>query len=274
MSIRSLLIFSLLFFNTLYADKNINFAPLPMKKASKNIQDFVPMGSYLKERLDVDLKYIYRSNYEDILNAFINGKIDMAYLGPLPLVFLKQRYPFIKPIITFKQKNGSKKYRCVLAKFKKDSFDASKTFKVALTQPLSTCGYFMTNKLLKERFNVELKDQKYDYTMSHANAMLGALRGDFLIAGAKDSIANKYDSVGMEIIAVSQELPGFSLVVNTKTLSAKQIDDIQSTLLGIPKDIYKSWKGIFAKGFIKGELSDYNVIQADFKTIPLKGNLK
>lgn len=253
--------------------QNINFAPLPMKKASKNIQDFVPMNSYLKEKLNLNTTYVYKDNYEDILNSFIKGEIDIAYLGPLPLVSLKQKYPHIKPIITFKQKNGSDKYRCVLAKFKTDSFLGKKNIKVALTQPLSTCGYFMTKKLLKDKFNIKLDEQKYHYTMSHSNAVLGTLSGEYLIAGAKDSIAKKYDSVGIEIIAKSDYLPGFSLIANTKTLSIKQIELIQKTLLEISPKLYKSWKGISAKGFIKANIHDYDVINIKSTTIPLQGNM-
>jgi phosphonate transport system substrate-binding protein len=252
----------------------INFAPLPMKKASKNIQDFVPMNSYIEQKTSMKIKYIYKNNYQDILNSFKNGQIDIAYLGPLPLVSLKKQYPHIKPLITFNQKNGSNKYRCVLAKFKQDNFNPNENFKVALTQPLSTCGYFMVEKLLKNNYNIELKNKKYEYTMSHYNAMLSVLGGEYLLAGAKDSIAKKFDSVGMEIIAKSEPLPGFSLIANTKTLSSKQIALIKNTLLSIPKETYKTWKGVFSNGFVKASLKDYDIIHVDYKTIPTKGNIK
>lgn len=256
-------------------DKNtINFAPLPMQKASKNIHDFVPISAYLNVKLNINVNYIQKKNYQDILDSFIKGEIDIAYLGPLPLVSLKQQYKHIKPIITFKQKNGSDKYKCILAKFKNDNFNPKKIFKVALTQPLSTCGYFMTQKLLKEKFNVDLHKQRYNYTMSHSNAILSALSGEYLIAGAKDGIAKRYDSVGMQIIAQSEYLPGFSLVANTKTLSEEQIQNIQDTFLSIPKDIYSSWKGITSRGFIKANIEDYDNIDVDFSTIPLKGNMQ
>jgi len=257
-----------------HAKDTINFAPLPMKNATKNIQDFVPINSYLKQKLNININYVYKNNYQDILDSFVNGDIDIAYLGPLPLVSLHQKYPYLKPIITFNQKNGSEKYRCVLTKFKKDKFDITKKFKVALTQPLSTCGYFMTQKLLKDNFGIELKNQYYDYTMSHSNAILGSLSGEFLIAGAKDSIAKKYNSIGIEIIAQSEYLPGFTLVANTKTLTFKQITQIQDILLDIPSKVYKSWKGISSKGFVKASINDYDVIDVDFKKIPLKGNMK
>ena len=250
----------------------IKFAPLPTKKASKNIEDFLPLNSYLKKRLSVDIKYIYKKDYQDILNGFKDGTIDMAYLGPLPFISLKKQYMFVKPLITFKQKSGSSKYRCVLAKFKNDKFDRQKQVKIALTQPLSTCGYLMTNVLLKENFNMELKEQKYDYTMSHTNALISAVKGEFLIAGAKESIAKKYASLGMEIIAQSKLLPGFSLVVNTQTLSTEQIKEIEDALLRLPQEKYKSWKGITANGIEKANIEDYNELNVNFY-IPKKGNM-
>jgi phosphonate transport system substrate-binding protein len=272
---KNLIILSLFFGTLTVANEKttINFAPLPMKKASKNIQEFVPINIYLKEKLQIETSYIYKKNYKDILNSFINGEIDIAYLGPLPLVSLMQQYPHIKPIITFKQKNGSLKYRCVLAKFKKDKFDPKSNFNVSLTQPLSTCGYYMSKKLLHQKFNINLDQKKYNYNMSHRDALLAVLEGNYLIAGASDSIAKSYNSVGMQIIAQSEELPGFSLVANTKTLSKGQIDKIQKTLLSIPKDIYSSWKGVTSRGFVEANIDDYKTIDVDFTTIPLKGNM-
>nr|WP_321267085.1 PhnD/SsuA/transferrin family substrate-binding protein [uncultured Sulfurimonas sp.] len=251
----------------------INFAPLPTKKASKNIEDFLPMNSYLKEKLSIDIKYVYKDDYQEILNGFKDGSIDMAYLGPLPFLALRDEYMFVKPIISFKEKNGSSKYRCVLAKFKNDKFDKNSKIKVALTQPLSTCGYLMTNLLLKENFNIELKKQKYDYKMSHTNALTSVAKGEFLIAGAKESIAKKYSSLGIEIIAKSKLIPGFCLVVNTQTLSLGQIKEIEDALFSLPQEKYKSWKGVTAYGVEKTNIDDYKELNIDY-SIPHSGNIK
>lgn len=269
-------LFLLIFTSTLFSkDKlTINFAPLPMKKQSKTIQDFVPMTSYLKQELGINTNYIYKKNYKNIVDSFIKGEIDIAFLGPLPLVNLRARYKDIEPIITVKQKNGSKYYRCVLSKFKKDKLDLEKPLRIALTQPLSTCGYFMSSKLLKDRYGIDLSKQKYDYKMSHSNAILSMLKGDFIIAGAKDTITKRHETLGIEIIAKSEYLPGFSFVANKKTLSKKSIDDIKKALLGLDEKTYKSWKGVLSSGFEKADISDYDVIDVDFDDIPFKGNIE
>ena len=248
-----------------------NFAPLPTKKAERNIEDFLPLSMQIKETLNIEINYVYKRDYKDILDGFIDGSIDIAYLGPLPFITLQKEYPFVQPIVTFKQKDGSAKYRCVLSKFKNDTFNSSKQIKVALTQPLSTCGYLMSSILLKEHYNISLEQQKYRYTMSHTNALLSVVKGEFLVAGAKESIANSFESLGMEVIAKSELLPGFSLVVNTKTLSKQQIKAIQETLLSIPQERYKELSGISQYGLEKSSIDDYRSLQVEL-AIPQKGN--
>ncbi|MCW8929968.1 MAG: PhnD/SsuA/transferrin family substrate-binding protein [Gammaproteobacteria bacterium] len=270
-----ILIFSIIMSQVVVAnDKtSINFAPLPTKKTVKNAEDFLSMATYLKNKLSLDFNFIYKQDYQDILDGFENKTIDIAYLGPLPLISLVKKYQHIEPIVTFKNNSGSSKYRCVLAKFKKDDFNNNKPIKVALTQPLSTCGYLMTSQLLKDNFNVDLKQQQYHYTMSHTNALLAVLQGDYLIAGAKKNIAEKFKSLGIEIIAQSKELPGFSLVANKKTLSPKQIQTIQQSLLSVSPDTLKLWSGFTSNGMKRVSLKDYDVLNINI-VIPQSGNIK
>lgn len=251
-----------------------NFSPLPINHTSQNIQDFLPLTSYLEKELNITIQYSKHSNYQDIINNLKTGKIDIAYLGPLPFVALQKEYPHIKPIVTLKQNDGSTKYRCVLTKFKHDSIDTTLPIKVALTQPLSTCGYYMTQKLLKQHLNLNLHDQKYNYTMSHTNAILSTLKGKYIIAGAKELIAQKHKTLGMEIIAKSDPLPGFVIVVNTKTISEKQIELLQKTILDVDEKDYKQWKGIFSSGFALPDINEYNNFTIDFNDIPLEGNME
>jgi len=251
----------------------LNFSPLPIKNTSKNIQDFLPLTSYLENELNLTIKYSQHQNYQDIINDLKAGKIDIAYLGPLPFIALKKEYPQIKLLATINQNNGSTQYRCVLTKFKHDQIDTTIPIKVALTQPLSTCGYYMTQKLLKENLGLELKEQKYDYTMSHSNAILSTLEGNYIVAGAKDSIAEKHKTLGMEIIAKSDPLPGFVLVANLQTISPEQFKSLQNTILNIDKNQYKKWKGLFSKGFSTPKDKEYENFDIDFNDIPLEGNM-
>lgn len=271
--VKSILFLFIIFIIPLSSNEkvNINFSPLPMKKKSQTLKEFLPLISYLKEKIDIDIIFKNKNAYDEIIKDFSNEQIDMAYLGPLPLVKLNNQYKHMKPIVTIKQSNGKKYYKCALAKFKKDKLDL-KNLKVALTQSLSTCGYFMSEKLLKEKYGININEVKFDYKMSHSNAILSILEDGFSIAGAKGSIIKKHESLGIETILESELLPGFSIVVNTKTLSKKQIKLIQNTILNIPKSEYKNWKGVLSNGFEKASIKDYENIKIDFDSIPKKGN--
>jgi phosphonate transport system substrate-binding protein len=253
-------------------DKVYRFAPLPTKNIIQNIKDFLPLSAYFEENYNIKVKFVKYKNYNDILEGFKKGKIDIAYLGPLPLVSLYKKYKYVKPIVVVKQKNGLSKYRCVLAKFKEDNIDFSKQIKVALTQPLSTCGYYMSSKLLKKEFDIDLKKQKYNYLMSHTNALLSVVKGEYDIAGAKEDIAKKFESLGMEVIAKSDLLPGFSIVANTKTLTKEEIAKLREILLNIPQEKLYKMGGLVSKGFDKIDIDEYKAIEVDIQ-IPQKGNM-
>jgi phosphonate transport system substrate-binding protein len=252
--------------------KTIQFTPLPTKKAKTNIEDFLPLAYYLQKALSIKIEFNYKYDYADILKGFEDQSIDITVLGPLPYKVLEAKYPYLQPIVAFKQKDGSVHYRCVLSKFSQDILDFSKPLKIALTQPLSTCGYYMSSKLLKKRYKIELKDQYYDYTMSHTNAVTGALKGEFNLAGSTEYIAQKYKSLGMEIIAKSELLAGFTIVVNTKTLSKQMIEELTQTILNISDTNLKKWGGKTKYGFSKINKDFYKDFKIDFK-IPTKGNM-
>lgn len=170
------IVFMTLFLLVTVYSKEIVFAPLPTKSKANIINDFNPLLIYLEKHLDIKIKYKFYSNYKDIISDIEKKKIDLAYLGPLPYVALSTKYNDIKPLVTFKEKNNKHNYRCVLAKFKTSKIDISNNTKLALTQPLSTCGYFMTNILLKQEYSKNLDELLYSYEMSHQNALLSLVK--------------------------------------------------------------------------------------------------
>jgi phosphonate transport system substrate-binding protein len=263
----------LMSFSLLASDKRVLFfSPLPMKKTKKNIEEFIPLINYMQDKLSINIEFNYKSDYADILKGFKDQSIDMALLGPLPYAILKSEYPDVKPIVSFKQKNGLVYYRCVLSKFALDVIDTSKPLKIALTQPLSTCGYFMSKKLLSQEFSLELKNQYYDYTMSHTNAVINVLEGKFDLAGSTETIAKKHESLGIVIVAKSDPLPGFSIVVNTKTLSKKEIKSLTDAFLNISSSQFKQWGGKTQYGVSQADEKSYEQLKLHY-SIPKKGNM-
>ncbi|MEA1917769.1 MAG: PhnD/SsuA/transferrin family substrate-binding protein [Campylobacterota bacterium] len=269
-----LLLFSHLHSQEIKERKIVTFAPLLTSKKSEILKEFLPLFNYIEKSTGVKTKFLFEKDYSKLIEKFKQNKIDILLLGPLPYVKLNQINKFNMPIIGFKQKDGNPYYRCVLAKFAKDKISFNDRLKVAPTQPLSTCGYYMTNILLKEKFNLSLKNQEYNYTMSHYNAIIGVLDGDYDVAGVKDSTADDFRTLGVRAVAKSGYLPGFSLIVNTRTLPKYQIKTLQNAILSIKESTYKEWQGISSNGFVKANKNMYENLEVNFKTIPNRGNMK
>lgn len=228
----------------------IVFTPLPFITSKKIFEETFGMANFIKGVLNKDIEFRYETQYDTIIELFKSNEIDIVILGPFPLVMLQKQFPAAKAIISFQESDGNQGYRCVLAKFSKDTldFDKSKHLNVGLTQALSTCGYTKTKHLLKDNFHQNLDDMPFKYLNQHDEVALSLIRGTFQIGGLKESVAKQYESLGLEIIATSSYLPGFSLIVNTQTLSEKEIESITSSLLQAPKEIYQSWGKNFSFG--------------------------
>lgn len=271
-----LLVLTSLFSHEGTADKPISFVSIPFSDKSNMFQNFFPMVNYLQNKTGLNIIMHYEPEYEKVLESFAQGEIDIAFLGPLPIAYLYKQYPHIEPMVTFNEADGTSSYKCALVKFIPDHIDFTTpaNIKVGLTQPLSTCGFLMTYLLIKEYAKADLEEMKYQYLGTHDEAALSVVRGTHDIGGIKKDFALAYRSLGVEIIAESEDLPGFSLVANTKTQSLNKIEKIKKALLEATKDIYSNWGANISHGVVEGSLDTYRYLNfhgADMQ-IKTKGN--
>lgn len=252
------------------------FSPSPLNDTQKVFEEFTLMINYLEEKLGQKINFHYEKQYDDMITSFTENKIDLAYFGPLPLVTLQKSFSATVPLVSFNESNGKSGYRCVLVQFAKDkiNFEKSENIKVALTQPLSTCGYMQTKVLLKTYANTDIEEMKFNYLGTHDEVALSIIRGDFEVGGMKEGIAHEYTSLGLKVLYTSHMLPSFTLVANANTLSSKEIADIKRILLEAPKEVYSTWGKSIAYGFSEIELDSFKALNADKLQydIPQKGN--
>ncbi|MFW9626805.1 MAG: PhnD/SsuA/transferrin family substrate-binding protein [Sulfurospirillum sp.] len=250
------------------------FAPLPFFNSNQILEDFFPMVNYLEEALDENIAFHYEKKYDDIIAAFKANKIDIAYFGPLPFLTLQKSFPYALPIITFHESDGERGYRCALVKFAGDTLSPKATLKVALTQPLSTCGYTKTKVLVNDYLHTNLDTMLYRYVGTHDEVALSIIRGDFQMGGMKESIAKEYASLGLEVIQTTSLIPGFSLVVNTQTLSLEQIEKIKSILLAAPKEVYQTWGKDIRYGMSETDMEMFKHLKSEIETfnVPQSGS--
>lgn len=275
--IRALSTLLLTIFSCSFAEtRALTFAPSPLNNTQKVLEEFTSIVSYLEEQSGQKINFVYEKKYNDMISSFKENKIDLAYFGPLPLATLQKSFPAAVPLLTFNEKDGKSGYRCVLVKFAKDeiNFKKSKNIKVALTQPLSSCGYMQTKILLKAYADKNIEEMKFEYLDNHEEVALSIIRGDFIIGGMKESIAKEYQSLGLKILQTSPMLPSFTLVANANTLTKEEREKIKQILQNAPKEVYSKWGKSISYGFSETNMELFEALKIDKLNynIPQKGN--
>ena len=245
----------------------LKFAPLPMEKRETIVKQFKPMFYYLHKQTGCEIEFEYSDNYSEILEKIKSGKVDLAYLGPLPYVTLTKEYKEASPLVYFKEPSGEPKYTCCVIENENDpiNIEKSKKLKIALTQPLSTCGYLSTNGLLREKGN-SLNRNLYRYLDRHDDVALAVARGEYDAGGLKTAIAKRYTHLGLKIIDETDPLPGFALVINQRTVSKEITNKILEALVsldptGKDAETVSSWGANIKFGVTTANDNDYDVVR-------------
>lgn len=184
----------------LQAAESIRFAPLPLVEERTMRGQFLPMLDYLAQHTKMQFEWSYLPRYDDVLKALSEGKLDLAYLGPLPYVTLTEKDRHFEPLVHFLEKDGSHGYDCALVAFAPDALTrtADITGKhIGLTQPEATCGHFAVSVMLdRAGRSLDGEGNRYEYAGGHDKAILGVVRGTYDVAGAKLAIAKRYANLG------------------------------------------------------------------------------
>lgn len=243
------LLFSLFMVLSVYAKEpqKVVFAPLPTLGQESIFKTFAPMVHYLEKTLHVSIHFHFTDSYEALLEDIQKGVVDIAYLGPLPYLKLKESFSFAQPLVFFNEADGKPHYRCVLIAWG-DAYEPllklTPYHSFALTDPLSTCGYLSVSGVLRDA-GFSLEDQPFSYLGKHDEVALSVVKGRFDYGGVKEDVARSYEHLGLSIVAQTEFIPSFALVANTQKLSSELQKGISEALLNAPKSEFKTWgKGI------------------------------
>ena len=267
----ALLAFSFVMMATAHAE-SIRFAPLPMENRETVVKQYRPMLLYLEKTLHVTIEFVFTDSYADIIANFTRGQIDLAYLGPLPYVELRAKDSKAEPLVHFNEASGKPMYTCAIVTLADSPLQLQglKKKAIALTQPLSTCGYLSVNGLLQERGS-RLEDNRYTYLDKHDAVALAVVRGEYDAGGLKTAIGKKYGHMGLKIVAETAPVPSFGLVANRATLSAATMQAVRETLIALDpaatdKEMLATWGENIRFGAVAASDKDYDVVRK------LKGN--
>lgn len=225
--------------------RDLNYAPLPMENPRHTVALNQPLLAEVAGSSGLNLRIRHHADYADILAAFVDGDIDVAYLGPLPFLALRSLTSAAEPLVIFQESDGFPVYTCALvAPYDgiTDSNDLHSTavagpepLCVAITQPLSTCGTLATTWMLQQQ-GVDANQVNTQALGHHEAVALAVIRAEFAVGGVKTDIANRFSPLGLRVLKQSPRLPGFAWVVNRATVPDATVTVLRDALLGIPDE--------------------------------------
>lgn len=261
------------------AAQTLRFAPLPLEDPKIIHEQIGGLIDFLAEQAEVPIQWTHFRDYGDLLTAFHEGEIDLAYLGPLPLAILQRDYSHAQPLGCFREADGAPHYTCSLMAYADDNLFPSEIQgkRIGLTQPYSTCGWLAVSEMLRAAGRrLDGDANQFTYAGNHTKAALGVVRGRFDVAGVKTAIAQRYAHLNLEPIAESQRWPGFSLVANTATLSAAMVARLQEGLTSLEDLEHKpalaqltaSWGPQVRHGIVAPRDCDYAAVADALSYLP------
>ncbi len=267
-----------LFVAGILSAQTIRFAPLPMDNSIKLYKEYEGFIKYIERETKIKIKLVVAKSYKELIDKFSKKKIDIAEFGALPYLKLKNRYSYAKPFLTSLSKSGKTFYTCNFFTTDKNINtlkDIDKNTTIFLTNSRSTCGYLMSEDMLK-MYNLSLKNLKYRYKKTHSNVVLYTVMNENSIGDVKSSIYKKYRYLKLKLLKKSTKIPSFSLIANTKSLKQDDIEKISKVLLKLnpstnKKDriVMKNWGKNIKYGFIKTPSNMYQKINKIKKEIKI-----
>lgn len=217
-----------------------------------------------------DVRILVHDNNHTLVDNFINNRIDVAYLGPLPYLIISRQYPDLAVLAAVNEESGKPLYRCVLVSAH-DGPDSADDVggPVALTSPMSTCGY-LSMAFILSHYGLDIEALDYTFLGSHEQVALGVILGHYPVGGVMDIIAKRYQGLLLKVLDSTSLLPGFVLVANRNSFSEVEIDRMRAALLDAEAVDYQSW-GVGNYGFSSADQLDYGDI--DTMMTPEFGNL-
>ena len=240
-------------------------ALLPDENAATIIQDNEELSDYLAETLDKEIELVVTTDYSSMIEAASNGRIDLAYFGPLSYVLAKTKSD-IEPFAA-RLKGGSTSYTSVIIgnlEAGVDEFADIAGTTVAFGDPASTSSRLFPELTLAQADLTAGEDYEAGFLGAHDAVALAVQTGNAQAGGLSrpifDSLVEEgtIDPSQIVVIAESEPIPQYPWTLRSD-LEPELKDNIRSAFLNLDDEsILAPFK---ADGFAEMTDTDYNGIR-------------
>ncbi|MDR3089302.1 MAG: PhnD/SsuA/transferrin family substrate-binding protein [Desulfobulbaceae bacterium] len=257
----------------------LRFAPLPGENHELAMGEYSPMLQELARILHRRVEFVFTGAFDELFDRFRAGEVDLAALGPLPYITLRERYAAAAPLALFRDAAGKTADACAIIAFGAAPLplDGLHSHRFALTQTYYTCGYMAAQNLLRAHGS-GLEHNRFHYFISQESVVLAVVRGEFDGGCVRTTTARQFSHLGIRIIDETPPLPGLALVANTETLPEKDRQIIRdfltdSDLRRTNKAGFAAWGETVRYGAVAVSDADYDATRRyrGAMAIPAKG---
>ena len=240
-------------------------ALLPDEDAASIIQNNTGLVTYLEESLNKDIELVVTTDYSSMIEAASNGRLDLAYFGPLSYVLAKAKSD-IEPFAA-RLKGGTTTYTSIIignTEAGVNKFADIEGATVAFGDPASTSSRLFPELTLAEAGLISGEAYEAVFLGAHDAVAVAVQNGNAQAGGLSrpifDSLVDEgiIDPAKVTVIAESEPIPQYPWTMRSD-LDPELKAQIQSTFLSLQDE---SVLGPFkADGFAAMSDADYNGIR-------------
>ncbi|MGF1740436.1 PhnD/SsuA/transferrin family substrate-binding protein [Vibrio profundum] len=226
---------------------------------------FSPILTYIEHKFaernkEVSLRLKIYASYSEALIGLVNGKVDIARLGPASYILVKRQEPGIK-ILAMEHKQQQRRFSGVFITATEAPFDSLAEVKgktLAFGDKNSTIGRYLAQAELIES-GIHACDLKtFRYLNRHDKVALAVANGQYDVGVVKENTFDRYaKSRGLK------EIGRFSNVTKPWVVrdgfNPQLEDELRSILLKL--DDPEVLKGLKQSGFFTSEDKDYDFVR-------------
>ena len=218
---------------------------------------------YLTETTGDRWELAVTMDYEETVKSLCSGKLDLAYLGPFTYLRMHEACG-ATPVVRLNTK-GSAIYRSLIMVRQDSSYRTLSDLEgtvFAFGSPLSTSSHLVPCLMLRDAGLMPGEGLTCQYFGHHDRAARAVVMGTADACGVRDIVGERFAKRGLRILARSDPIPNFPLVVRPGA-SPEFRKSLMEALMERPEhdpEIRKrmqGWDEELAAGFAPVSASDY-----------------
>lgn len=240
-------------------------ALLPDESVSTVIQNNKGLEAYLEKQLNKDIELFVSTDYSSMIEAASNGRLDLAYFGPLSYVLAKTRSNI--EAFAALEKDGKATYKSVIignAEQGIDSYEKIDGKIMAYGDQASTSSHLIPKSMLIEKGLKAEENYKEVFLGSHDAVAVAVANGKAEVGGLSQPIytalieKGTIDKNKVILIEESKPYPQYPWTMRSD-LDPKLKQKIKQAFLELEDEaILKVFK---AERFTSVEDKDYNIVR-------------